>query len=117
MALIVEEMASANRSNVDVVVTIVVVVTYDAAEAVHFDRDTGLGSHIGEGAVMVVVIERRVRLAGFVRGPVHRVDEQDVGPTVIVIVDHADTRAHGFGQKLLSVCTAVVLEVDAGLGG
>ena len=49
--------------------------------------------------------------------PVRAVDEQDVGPAVIVVVDEGAAGAHGFGQPLFPEGSVVVGEVDAGLGG
>ena len=48
-------------------------------------------------------------------GPIHGIDEEDVLPAVVVVVENADTAAHGFRQILLPEGAAVVLEVDAGL--
>ena len=50
-------------------------------------------------------------------GPVLPVDQQNVGPAVVVVVDESAAGAHGFGQPLFSEGSVVVGEVDAGLGG
>ena len=50
-------------------------------------------------------------------GPIHGVDQQNVLPAVIVVVEEAGPAAHGFRQILFSEGAGVVLEVDAGLGG
>src|SRR5579871_6150102 len=55
VAQIVKETAASYRRNVNVVVTVVVVVTDGTSQAVHFDCESGLASHIGERAVVVVV--------------------------------------------------------------
>ena len=103
--------------DVDVVVAVVVKVANRAAHAVHLHVEPGLVRHIGEGTVVIVVVERRVRFLFSVTGPVHRVDEENVGPAVVVVVDDADAAAHGLGQKLGAECAAVVFEMDTGLLG
>jgi hypothetical protein len=49
--------------------------------------------------------------------PVHRIDEEDVGPAIVVVVDDADSAPHGLWQKLGAERATVVLEMDAGLLG
>ena len=66
---------------------------------------------------MVVVIKRGRCPFGLVLGPIHGVDKEDVLPTVIVIVDDADTAAHGLGKVLFAEGSAVVAKVYAGGGG
>ena len=117
VAQIAEEMIRSEGGDVDVVVAVVVVVADGAAQPVHFDRESGLPGHVGERAVFVVVIERRKRLAGLVFRPIHGVDEENVLPAIVVVVEKANAAAHGFGKILFSEGAGVVLEVDAGLRG
>ena len=114
---IMEETIWTNTGDVDVVVAVVVVIGNCDADAVHLDAETGLLGHVGEGAVFVVVIERGKRFALFVVGPVHRVDEQDVLPAVVVVVDEGAARADGFREILLAEGAAVMFEADASFGG
>ncbi len=110
-------MAAADCGDVDVVVAVVVEVAHRATHAIHFNIEPGLARYIGECAVVIVVVERGVRFPCCVTGPVHRIDEEDVGPAVIVVIDDADAAAHGFGQILGAECAAVVFEMDTGLRG
>src|SRR5262249_11905670 len=71
---------------------------------------------VGEGAVVVVVIEGRRRARSRMAGPALGVDEQDVLPAVAVEVEERAARAHRLGKVLLSESTARVLEVDARRG-
>src|ERR1700761_23364 len=66
---------------------------------------------------MVVVIERGVRLVGFMPGPIVGVNEKDVLIAVVVVIDEAGAAAHGFGEILLPEGSVVVPEVNAGLRG
>ena len=50
-------------------------------------------------------------------GPIPTVDQQDVGPAVVVIVNEGATRTHGFGQPFLAEGAVIVGEMDSGLGG
>src|ERR1700704_2100842 len=95
-----EEVIGSERRDVDVGIPVVVVVRYGAALPVHSYCEAGLPRDIREGAVLVVVIERWVGCTGCVAGPVHGVDQQDVLPTVVVVVEEADAAAHGFREIL-----------------
>ena len=55
--------------------------------------------------------------AAAVPGPVFAVDQQNVGPAIVVVVDEGAARAHGFRQLFLSEGAVVVGEVNAGLRG
>jgi hypothetical protein len=72
---------------------------------------------VGERAVFVVVIERGKGLAFLVLGPVHRVDEQDVLPAVVIVVDKSGAGSDRFREILLTEGAAVVFEVDSCFGG
>src|SRR5580658_343461 len=49
--------------------------------------------------------------------PVHGIDQKDVLPTVVIVIDEADATAHGFWQILLSEGAGVVFEANTGLSG
>ncbi len=51
-----------------------------------------------------------------VAGPVHAVDEQDVGPAVSVVVDERAAGSHRLGQQLAAKRPAVVAEPEPGRG-
>ena len=110
-------MVAVEGGDVDVVVAVVVVVADGAAHAVHLDVEAGLTRYVGKSSVVVVVVERGVGLARAVAGPVHGIDEENVLPAVVVVVDEADAAAHGFRQIFLAEGAAVVLEMNSGLRG
>ncbi len=73
---------------------------------------------VGEGAVVIVVIERGERFsARAVAWPVHGIHEEDVLPAVVVVIENADAAAHCFGEILFAEGAGIVFEADAGLGG
>src|SRR5277367_4405757 len=57
VAVVVEEMVLAGSGNEQIVVAVVVVVAYRNAKPKHWDIESGLVSHVGKCAVMVVVIK------------------------------------------------------------
>ena len=82
---------------------IVVVVADGNAEAPAIVGDAGLLGDVGEGAVVVVVEERGVGRGDFAGERVVRrsVDEIDVEPAVVVVVEQADSGAVGLEDELL----------------
>src|SRR6267154_4104790 len=50
-------------------------------------------------------------------GPVLAIDQNNVGPAVVVVINEGAARAHGFGKIFLPEGRVVVGEVDSGLGG
>ena len=116
VAFVVEQAVAFERGDVDVVAAVVVVVADGHAHAVHLDVQAAARGDIGEGAVVVIAIERRQRFAA-ARRPVLAVDQQDVGPAVAIGIEEGHAGAQRFGQVLLAGPPAVVHELDAGLRG
>src|SRR5262249_45790652 len=103
-------MIGAEGGEVKIVVAVVVVVADRTSETIGFDRQTRLLGHLGESAVMVVVVKRRKRFGS--RGmprPVHGIEEEKILPPVIVIVDKTNPAAHRFGEIFLTECAGIVL--------
>ena len=48
-------------------------------------------------------------------GPVHGIDEEDVLPAVVVVVEKTDAATHCFGEIFFAERAAVMLKVNAGL--
>src|SRR5580698_4250051 len=115
VAEIVEEMIGADGCDVDVDFAIIVVVRCGASQAVYFDGEPGLAGNVGERSVFVVVVKGGKRVAGLVPRPVHRVDEKNVLPAVVVVVKKASAAAHGFRKIFFPESAGVVFEVNAGL--
>src|SRR5262249_25854524 len=71
-------------------------------------------------AAAQVAVQLQGRLPGdvfFMSGPGAAVDEQEVGPAVVVEVDDGDAGAHRLGQQLHAERAGEVLEADAGRAG
>jgi len=117
VAQVAEKMVRSDRSDVDVHSAVVVIVAHGTALAVDFQRESGLFGYIRERSVLVVVIKRGIGFSGLMAWPIHGVDQQNVLPAVIVVVEETGPAAHGLRQILFSEGAGVVLEVDAGLGG
>ena len=110
-------MIGSQSRDVDVHVPVVVIVGRRATESVHFYGEARLQRDVGESAVLVVVIQRGNGFARFVLGPIPGIDEQDVLPAVVVIVEKTDAAAHGFRQIFFPEGAAVVFEADPRLRG
>src|SRR5205823_3030553 len=63
IAKIVEEMIVPNCGDIDVFITIVVIVANRASQTVCLDRQAGLPGHIGEGAILIIMVESGSGLA------------------------------------------------------
>src|SRR5207245_7179042 len=105
------------RRNEQIVETVVVVVTHRYAKPEHWDDESSFASGVCERPVVVVVIELQDGLGTGVSRPVFAVDEQDVGPAVVVVINERAARAHGFRQIFLAEGAVVVGEMDSGLSG
>ena len=108
-----EQVIRSERRDIEIDVAVVVVVRRGDAHAIHLDRQAGLPRDVGERPVAIVVVQRRIRRWSRVTGPVRRVDEEDVLPSVVVDVDERGAGAQRLGQVLLAERAAVVAEVDA----
>jgi len=74
-----------------------------------------LNRHIRESAVVIVVIKLAgVALLGLQIFESRSVDQEDVHPAVIVIVENRDTTAHRFHDVVLLRAAASKVEIDAG---
>src|SRR2546421_204936 len=81
--------------------SIVVVVADGHTQSIHADRQASLGGHIGERPVVVVVVKLECRGSLAMSRPVFPVDEQNVGITVVIVIDESAARTQSF-RKILS---------------
>src|SRR6202042_876421 len=63
------------------------------------------------------VIERGKRFSGLVPRPIHGIDQQNILPSVVVVIEKANSAAHGLGKVLFSESPAIVFEADPRLRG
>ena len=101
VAIVVEETALADAGDEDVGEAVIVVVSDCHAHAVEFKVESGGFGDIGEGAVAIVAVELEGGSLALVAGPVHGIDEEDVGPAVGVVIEESATGAESFGEEFV----------------
>src|SRR5438445_4087675 len=109
-------MALPERGDEEIIETVVVVIADRDAESEHGDRESGFTSCICKRSVVIVVIELQRGSTARVAGPVLTIQEEDIRPAVVVVINKGATRAHGFRQIFFPESAVVVSEVDSGLG-
>jgi hypothetical protein len=111
----VEEPALSKRSDEEIVEAIVVVVADCDTHAIHLDVETGFVRYVGEGSVMIVVVELGRGVLLDVTRPVHTIDQENIGPAVVIVVDEGGAWTERLGQEFLSEGSIVVNEANTGL--
>src|SRR5262249_23194390 len=81
---------------------------------IHLDVEAAAARDVGERAVVVVAVEGGKRLSAS-RNQVLAIDEENVGPAVVIRVEEGAPGAQGLGEVLLAGTPGIVDEVDAGL--
>ena len=109
-------MALPKRSNEDVLWAVVVVVTNGDAEAEDGNCESRFCSYIGERSVVIVVVKLGRGRGARMSRPVLPVDQQNVRPAVVVVINEPATGTHGLGQIFFSKGRVIVREMDSGLG-
>src|ERR1700749_4201989 len=112
-----EKVASVNRGNVNVIVAVIVIVADSASHSVHFNIKASLVRHIGEGAVVVVMVKSRVGFVCRMPWPVHRIDKKNVLPPIVVVVDETRAAAHRFRKVFLAERSTISCEMNSRLSG
>src|SRR6266403_2605552 len=116
VAVVAEEVTLAKRGDENVVEAVVIVITDGHAQTIHRNAEARFAGHVGERAVVIVVIKLRGGGAALrMADPVLAINEQNIGPAVVVIIDERATGAHGFGQPLLAEGAVIVREADTRL--
>src|SRR4029077_2091917 len=115
IAIVVIEHGAVEISNVEIFPSVVVVVANRQAEAPSTVRDPGFGAYVGEGAVVIVAVE----LVGMALAGAHvfqggAVDQEDVHPAVVVVIEDGDASAHGLNDVAFFQAPAGEMEIDAG---
>src|SRR3954452_3676562 len=108
-------MVGPDSRDVNVHFAVIVEVPNRATLTVDLQSKSRPSGHVRKGSVLIVVIEHWIGFSGQMTRPVHGINQQNVLPAVVVVVEKADAAAHGFWQVLLSERSRVVFEMDAGL--
>src|SRR5437762_7761143 len=75
-----------------IVIAIIVIVAHRHAHPEEFDVEPRLARHIGECAVMIVMIELRRRAFLLVSGPAHSVSQEKARPAAVVVIEEGQAR-------------------------
>ena len=112
-----KELVTAVAGDVDIEEAVVIVVAHGHAGGEHpVACDTGFRSDVFELSVAEIAVER---IAGrsLAVGQVGSVGEEQVGPTVVVEIDHAHAGAERLEHVLLGRSAVLVAKGNARLGG
>ncbi len=118
VAIIVIENAAGILRDVEIGEAVGVVIADGDAHAVGVSGHAGFFGDVGEGAVAIIAIERvaqRLRRSVEIAGAA--VDEVDVHPAVVVVIEEAAAGADGFGEIPFGGAAVGVGPVDFGDGG
>ena len=114
VAVVVIENRPAVGGDEEVGKAVVVVVADGHAHAEGPAGDAGLLGDVGERAVAIVLVERVAdRLLGLVEIARAAVDQVDVHPAVVVVVEEGAARSHGLRQVVFGRCGVVVDPANA----
>src|SRR3989442_11947971 len=95
-------------------ITIVVVVPCRHTNAIHFNIKAGSTGYIGESSIAIVAIELERAAVALVAGPIRSVDEENVLPSVGVVIQKCTAWTECFRKKLSAISAAVVAELNSG---
>src|SRR5262245_5107248 len=110
-------MALPKSGDEKIFVPIVVVVPDSNSETEHRNREPGFLRHIRKCSIVIIAIELWRSCETGMSGPVLTVDDQNVLPAVVVVVNQSAPGPHGLGKIFFSECAVVVDETDARLRG
>src|ERR1051325_1847495 len=110
-------MILADASDQNVGKAVIVVISHGNAHAVEFHIESGVRRDVGESAVPVVVVEAKRGAILFMAGPVGSVDQEDVLPTIAIVIQKSAARPQGLRQVLAAEGSAVVLKLNSSRAG
>src|SRR5262249_52710248 len=110
-------MTLAKRRDEQIVVAVVVVVAHRDSKPKHWNREPRFRSHVRERAIVVIAIQLQRGLSTGPARPVLAIDQQNVRPSVVVIINEGATRPQGFREIFFSERAVVVRKPDSSLRG
>ena len=115
IAIVAIQDSAIEIGNIKIFIAVVVVVANGHSETPSTVSQSRLCADVDKCTVMIVAIKLAgVALAGANVFQGRSVDQQDVHPTIIVIVEHRDTAAHGLHDVLLFGTATGEMENDSG---
>src|SRR5207249_4702066 len=116
VAVVVKEDGTSVPRNIQIRGAVVVII---ARGYPHAEKTRGphlrLFGYIGEGSVSVIAVERAAQgPTGSVDFCGGAIDQENVRPSIIVIIDPSASRAHRLNEVLLRRCRVIVDERDSG---
>src|SRR5205823_6419136 len=100
--------------DVNVFPPVIVVIADGCAKAPAAMVQAGLGSYVGESAVMIITIEfARMTFAGAQVFESRAIHQQNIHPAVVVVVEHGDAATHGFHDVALFQAAAGQVKVNS----
>src|SRR6266566_2037982 len=103
-----------HASDQDVRIAVVVVVSNRQTHSVHLDTKASGTGYIGESSIAIVAIELERAAVALVAGPIRSVDEENVLPSVGIVIQKCTAWTECFRKKLSAISAAVVAELNAG---
>src|SRR5579859_25576 len=96
---------------------VVVVILNGNAHAVEFHIEPSACRDVGESAVPVVVVEAKRGAILFMAGPIGAVDQEDVLPTIAIVIQKSAARPEGLREVLAAEGSTVVLKLNSSRAG
>src|SRR5207248_8055851 len=97
---VLEQAVLTHASDQDVRIAVVVVVSNGHAHSIHFNIKTGSTGYIGESSIAIVAIELERAAVALVAGPIRSVDEENVLPSVGIVIQKCTAWTECFRKKL-----------------
>jgi L-lactate utilization protein LutC len=87
-----------HAGNQDVGEAVIVVIADRDAHAIHFEVEAGALGYVREGTIAIIAVEAQGRALAFVPRPIHGVYQQNVLPTIAVVIEERAAGAEGFRE-------------------
>ncbi len=114
LAVVVKQAALAHAGYKHVGKSVVVEIRYRHTHSIHLDVQARAPGDIAERSVAIVVVQPERGAPLFVAGPIHPIDQNDVLPAIIIVIEKGAAGAERFRKILAAERAAIVLEINAG---
>ena len=114
ISIVVKEVRLAIRGDEKILVAIVVEIADGYADSVHFDIKARFVRDIGERSIVIVVIKLRRAVFLHVPGPVAAIHQENIRPTVVVVVNESHAWPNGLRQEFFAKRSVVMNKTNSG---